>query len=235
MSGTDPYLEWDAAYVLGSLSPAERLEFEEHLAGCEACAAAVAELAGLPGILAQVQPEDAAELLDPQADESRVPDTLLPRLVRSATRRRRRNRGVVAAAVVATAAAAAAVALAIPLVLGSPHPSVTSTVAVPTSVALSPVTPGPLSATVRLVSQKWGTRLEMDCQYEKRLGSWPGAVSYAMYVTDARGASERVATWTAKPGTVAEPSGTTSLGAAEIRTIEVRAVGSDAVLLRGSP
>ena len=58
----DRYGSWDAAYVLGALSPAERREFEEHLAGCPGCQAAVSELAGLPGLLAQVSPEDAALL-----------------------------------------------------------------------------------------------------------------------------------------------------------------------------
>jgi hypothetical protein len=28
----DKFAQWDAAYVLGALSPAERREFEEHLA-----------------------------------------------------------------------------------------------------------------------------------------------------------------------------------------------------------
>ena len=28
----DPYREWDAAYVLGALAPAERRDFEAHLA-----------------------------------------------------------------------------------------------------------------------------------------------------------------------------------------------------------
>ena len=46
MTATDHtrYAEWDAAYVLGALSPAERREFEEHLDECEKCRAAVTEL-----------------------------------------------------------------------------------------------------------------------------------------------------------------------------------------------
>ena len=43
----------DGAYVLGSLSPADRSAFERHLAGCADCALGVRELAGLPGLLAQ--------------------------------------------------------------------------------------------------------------------------------------------------------------------------------------
>ena len=41
----------DAAYVLGALSPAERLEFERHLAGCDDCSRSVRSLAGMPGLL----------------------------------------------------------------------------------------------------------------------------------------------------------------------------------------
>ncbi|WP_026075456.1 zf-HC2 domain-containing protein, partial [Cellulomonas massiliensis] len=63
----DPYREWDAAYVLGALDPDERRAFEQHLQGCPACTAAVAELAGLPGMLRAVAPEDARALDDPGA------------------------------------------------------------------------------------------------------------------------------------------------------------------------
>lgn len=42
---------WDAAYVLGALSPAERCEFEAHLGVCASCRAAVAELNDLVPLL----------------------------------------------------------------------------------------------------------------------------------------------------------------------------------------
>jgi anti-sigma-K factor RskA len=42
--------------VLGALEPAERADFEEHLAGCERCQAEVAELRGLPALLEQATP-----------------------------------------------------------------------------------------------------------------------------------------------------------------------------------
>ena len=54
----DPYRQWDAAYVLGALSAKERLEYEQHLADCQECSAAVAELAGVPGLLAKVPESD---------------------------------------------------------------------------------------------------------------------------------------------------------------------------------
>ena len=54
LRGDDPYATWDAAYVLGSLSGNERREFEAHLATCPRCRAAVAELSGIPALLAQL-------------------------------------------------------------------------------------------------------------------------------------------------------------------------------------
>ena len=44
----------DGAYVLGSLSPSERQQFERHLRVCVDCARSVQELAGLPGLLTRV-------------------------------------------------------------------------------------------------------------------------------------------------------------------------------------
>lgn len=54
----DPYRRWDAAYVLGALSPEERLEYEDHVAYCLSCPAGVVELSGLPGLLAQIPFEE---------------------------------------------------------------------------------------------------------------------------------------------------------------------------------
>ena len=56
------YATWDAAYVLGSLSAADRREFEAHLAGCLDCRDAVAELSGMPALLSQLDSEDVAAI-----------------------------------------------------------------------------------------------------------------------------------------------------------------------------
>ncbi|MBO0856744.1 MAG: zf-HC2 domain-containing protein, partial [Nocardia sp.] len=63
----DEYATWDAAYVLGSLDHAERLEFEAHLRTCASCRTAVAELAGLPASLDRVSGAVAQSLLDDSA------------------------------------------------------------------------------------------------------------------------------------------------------------------------
>jgi hypothetical protein len=233
----DVYSDWDAAYVLGSLSPMERREFERHLVTCASCSAAVAELAALPGLLAKLPTAEARGLLLPES-EVPVPATLLPRLVRSVARRRRRIRALIASGVVVAAAAAAAIVLMIPLVFpgAAPHNATTSA-----EVTLSQVVPTSLNASIRLVSEGWGTRIEMNCRYDKVGGSGPtdyardAAHTYAMYVTDTAGQTTQVATWTAKPGSVAEPWGTTSLAPDKIATVDVRSAANGQVLLRGSP
>ena len=48
------YATWDAAYVLGSLSPADRREYEAHLSVCPLCNQAVSELSGMPALLSKV-------------------------------------------------------------------------------------------------------------------------------------------------------------------------------------
>lgn len=233
----DIYSESDAAYVLGSLSPTERREFERHLADCASCSAEVAQLVALPGLLAKVPAEQATELLTPLS-ELPVPDTLLPRLVRSVERRRRRGRGIVASAVVAAAAAAAAIVLAIPLVFPAAAPSGPANA---TEVTLTQVVPSPLSASIRLIPEGWGTRIEMNCRYAaKATGSPTGYVSdhhasYAMYVTDGAGRSTQIATWTAEPGSIAEPAGTTSLAIDKIALVDVRSESDGRVLLRAKP
>ncbi|MGH3556752.1 MAG: carotenoid oxygenase family protein [Mycobacterium sp.] len=60
------YATWDAAYALGALSDADRLEFEAHMIGCIACREAVTDLAAVSPLLSlldyeQVVAFDAAD------------------------------------------------------------------------------------------------------------------------------------------------------------------------------
>ncbi|WP_280314685.1 anti-sigma factor family protein, partial [Nocardia wallacei] len=113
----DDYATWDGPYVLGALGRDDRLEYEEHLAVCPSCRAAVAELAGLPGLLGQVDSGVALSFIDPIAgppersgaavpEIPEPPPVALARLADRTRRQRRRGRMVaVAGAVVAAAAA----------------------------------------------------------------------------------------------------------------------------------
>ena len=64
----DRYAMWDAAYVLGSLSSAERREYEAHLETCDRCRAAVADISGMPAMLAMLDVEDVRALDDEQPE-----------------------------------------------------------------------------------------------------------------------------------------------------------------------
>ena len=237
MTSVDPFTDWDAAYVVGSLSSAERLAYERHLAACPSCAAAIAELAGLPGLLSKVPAAQVEEQLE-NPTPIPMPSTLLPRLVRSARRRQRRTRALIAGGIVAVAAAAAAVVLVVPLLFSPPNAS-TSATGTAQLVSLDQVVTSPITASVNLTPERWGTRITMDCQYAAASTAAPDyapgkSVEYELYVTDASGAARRVASWTAAPGSAVEPWGSTNLSIADIRSVDVRTM-SGTVLLRGHP
>ena len=76
------FADWDGAYVLGALTPADRRAYEEHLDGCVRCRAAIGELASIPGLLARTTPPD---------DDSAGPPADLVDLVAARRDRRRRT------------------------------------------------------------------------------------------------------------------------------------------------
>ncbi|HET6704982.1 zf-HC2 domain-containing protein [Amycolatopsis sp.] len=153
---SDPYGEWDAAYVLGALSPGERREYEQHLACCGSCAAAVASFAGMPGILSVVPRETTVELLGPAT--LATPAMLLPGLVRAARASRRRARARVAAALAATALAGAVAGARLFAQGCSPDPRIDRTTLAPAttpSAGLGPDRPdGSPSATTGVVTSR---------------------------------------------------------------------------------
>ncbi len=224
---TDSYRDWDAAYLLGSLAPAERREFEGHLSECAECSASVAELAALPGLLARVP---ASEVESPEV----LPREFLPHLVAAARRHRARVRALTTGLLLAGAAAAVAVALVVPglvsvLLPGRQGERVAE-------ITLGQVVPSALSADVRLIAHDWGTSVEMTCRYAGDYSAPDvAAVTYGLYVTDSSGGTTQLATWTALPGRTVAASGATNLPIDEIRTVDVRAVESGTVLLAGSP
>ncbi len=219
----------DGSYVLGALPPAERQDFERHLAGCDECARAVRELAGLPGLLDRIDPD----LLEhPPADDP-VPDTLLPALVGEVRRTRRRRAawslGAAAAAVVAVAAASVA---ATGVLSGDEQPGAAPTVSqsAPAGRAMRPVAQGPVHATLAFETVPWGTRLDLTCTYDPSSRyAQPGA-TYALVVRTRDGRTQQVATWRALPGKTMRVSAATAAGRAQIASVEVRTANGDPVL-----
>lgn len=221
----DRFSTWDAAYVLGALSPEDRREFEEHLAGCSACQLAVAELAAMPGLLAAVAPEDAAmwsEAPVPGADDT-PPDTLLPKMITEIRSRRRRTLTTL------VAAAAAVVLLLGGFGLGRVWPADP-----PDRVAFSPVEPSSMTALADLASGPDGTRIRLECQYGEYSDPTSGAAyaDYAIYVVDRLGEAHDVKDWEAKPNKVMRPEGHTPLPRDKIERIEIRRVDTGQTVLQ---
>ncbi|MBO1741160.1 anti-sigma factor [Leifsonia sp. TF02-11] len=225
----DEFATWDAAYVLGSLSPGERKQFEEHLHACDSCSAAVAELAGMPGLLSRVPREQAFALLDEEApSDAGLGAEVLPSLLDQARRRRWRSRWLVGGlAAVAAAVLVGVLAIAIPAVIPTSAPG--------SSVAMEQVEPSALSADLRLTSEPWGTRIDSRCTYAKVGGDDGGRTwTYAMVVTDRSGHQTQISTWSAAEGSTVAPIATTSVPLADIASVDIRAAANGTVLLRST-
>lgn len=233
MSGAaeDRFTRYDAAYLLGALPPEERQEYVEHLRTCATCRASVAELAGLPGLLARVPPDLLSGMGDTAGDEQ-PPATLLPALLAEVQRtsRRRRRVAVVGGALGAVAAAVVAVlALGALGVIGSSAPAGPPVAAAPT-VTLAPVAATPIHATAQLQPVAWGTRIVLRCTYSSTDRYGAAAGGYALVVRDRSGDVEQVATWNAVPGQESVVSAATAWPSADIAVLEIRTAAGSPVL-----
>lgn len=223
----DRYAMWDAAYVLGSLSAAERREFETHMAHCPACRAAVADLSGVPALLSQLDHAEVAAI-DQSGPAPEMSEKLLPSLLATVRWRRRRSR--VTTWVASTAAAAV---LAIGLFVGlegwssAPSQQVTAS-----SEAMSQVGTTLLTSTVAVSGQHWGTSINLRCVCLAPLNAHHDTL--AMVVVGRDGSQTRLATWVAVPGHTATPAGAISTPIDQIAAVQVVAADSGQVLLQRS-
>jgi anti-sigma factor RsiW len=237
MTETDRYTQWDAAYVLGALSPDERAEFEAHLATCGRCRAAVSELAGIPGMLAQVPTGEVLAMDAPDDGESREA-TVSPA---PAAARRRWLVPVAAAAAALLIGGVGGYAASSATRGSSPTPSVTVTAAGPRDrLAFSAVEPSSMTAVLDVVPKGSSTEVRVECQYAVSSASpgepdYQGAwAEYAIWVVDRSGQAQQVKTWTAKPDRVMHPSGVAAVPVAQIRAVEIRRVDSGETVMRAS-
>lgn len=217
-----------AAYVLGALSPAERLDFERHLDTCDECSRSVRSFAGMPGLLDLVDP---SVLEDPPADPP-LPATLLPALGRVVEVRRRRRTVVVAGL---AAAAAAVVALTVPAALhvaGQPEAGTSTSSPDVETRPMAALGDVPIEATLELEQVTWGTRMLLTCTYDKDSVDveLPEEVPYLLYVTSRDGRSEQVGSWTSVSGTTMKVPAATSVARKDLASVEVRTVDGRVVL-----
>jgi len=208
VTASDPFVTYDAAYVLGALSPEDRQEFEEHLLGCARCSAAVREMSVIPGVLSRTGPP-------PAPDEP--PAGLLTDVLRR-VRRGRRIRNTVTA-VSASVAVAAVVALGVTTFPGP---------AAPPSTAMTALGTFPVRADARLDARDWGTQVEMSCSYTEADGS---THDYVLVAIGRDGSVSRLATWLALPLNTARIVVGTPMHATEIQALEIRS-GTGLPLLR---
>lgn len=230
---SDNYALWDAAYVLGSLSEADRRAYEAHLGGCRSCRQSVDQLSGMPALLGQLSVDEVAAIDDRGSDA--LSSRVLPSLLAKVRRRRRTAR-----LVTWTAAAAAAAVLAIgALVAVQFHPGGPASVSSRANVSaltMTPVVPTELTATVTMTGYGWGTQIDMNCAYRSEPGSSdpdgdePGKL--AMVVVGRDGRHERLANWMVVEGGRATPGASTSMALDQIETVQIVSADTGYVLLQ---
>ena len=97
-------------YVLGAIDPAERALVDAHLVTCRDCRDELAGMAGLPALLARVNPDEISRICADDAvrtvADDRPPGELIGTVLDLAAARRRRTRWRFAAAAAAVAAIA---------------------------------------------------------------------------------------------------------------------------------
>ncbi len=221
------YADWDGSYVVGALSPSERLEFEHHLSGCKECARAVREVAGLPGLLSAVEPA----VLEHAPEDHPLPASLLPALL-DGVRRSRRRRGLVTVGLVAAALTAVAVPVAVTTATRDDAPSVGPSVAQPSAGrVMDPVGRAPVRARLAVEQVAWGTRLDLTCTYARDdRYQLPRTVTYGLFVESRQGGTERVGTWRALDGRTMRVTAATATDRGDIRSVQVRTADGHPVL-----
>ncbi|EWT04080.1 hypothetical protein N864_16220 [Intrasporangium chromatireducens Q5-1] len=249
---THRYAEWDAAYVLGALSSADRRDYEDHLAGCAPCRDAVAELAGMPGLLGAVSAVEVLAIDTPEPDDigpahlaavpstGAVPEPGVPQSVQQGLKQSLRQgsprfweRGrrwlAVAAALVALGGAGLG-----GYALSESQQPTRSVVSGPTRLAFSPVSSSTMTAVVDVAPVGDRTSIKVECQYSA-YGQDPSSwADYSVWAVGRDGKAGLVTTWRARPDRVMRPSGTAAIPVSQLAAIEIRSVGSGQTVMRAA-
>ena len=190
-------------YVLGAIDPAERTLVDAHLLTCRDCRDELAGLAGLPALLARVNPDEISRI---RADDTvravaddRPPGELIGTVLDLAAARRRRTRWRFAAA------AAAVVAIAGGLFGGLSSITTTRTVVVPPHPGAPTGRPSRRRATSPGRAGRWPTRARRGASaFAVLVDHIPVGTTCQLWVVHPDGSRTQVAAWTTAPdeGTV---------------------------------
>jgi len=185
-------------YVLGAIDPAERSLVDVHLVTCRDCRDELAGLAGLPALLARVNPDEISRIRADDtvrtaraASDDQPPGELIGTVLDLAAARRRRTRWRF------MAAAAAVVAIAGGLFGGLSSITTTRTVAIPVSpggtqwdtVETASALTG-ASASVAYSHELWGDAFEVLVDHI------PVGTTCQLWVVHPNGTRTQVAAWT---------------------------------------
>ena len=236
MGDNDRYATWDAAYVLGSLSAADRREFEAHMATCAGCREAVGDLSGVPALLSRLDREDVVAIdhsgVDPEGSVTpKMSPDLLPSLLATVRWRRRRNSRVDVGGLGGRGRGAGCRRVRrLDITESQSSPAAQQVTA--SAEPMSQVGTNLLTSTVAVAPQHWGTFINLKCVCLAPLTAHHDTL--AMVVVGRDGSQTRLATWVADPGHTATPAGSISTPINQIAAVQVVSADTGQVLLQRS-
>ena len=225
----DPFRDWDAAYVLGSLGMDDRRSYERHLLKCGSCTKLVGEIAGIPGVLMKLSTGSAQALLDSVSEvenldhnKSEVVRSLAAAAVARKQRVRRRF--------IAMSSVAAALLMVIGIGVGR---QVHSARVLGTQVAMTELIPNSMTVNLHIIGKKWGSQITWDCTYARVQPDNASAEPYNLVLTDTAGVSTVVASWQAIGKSAKGLVASTKVPLAQIKSIDIRDAGSIHPMVQG--
>ena len=147
------------AYSMGLLEEQDKRAFEDHLAGCPACAAELAELSPMAALLRGVEPRD----VEP-ADAGEEPtDGKVTELIRRSARQRQHRRRWQVALGAAAGIVLIGGGIGVGIAAAPQHPGPPAPALALTGQQHSATDPGTgVAGTVGLVAKAWGTQVTLD-------------------------------------------------------------------------
>jgi hypothetical protein len=221
----------DGAYVLGALAPAERADYEQHLATCSCCREAVASIAVLPGLLRRLAPLQTQE---PPSTIDRLPKLVHNMgVIRAKQRNRQRWQVFGSAAVAAGLVLTVALGLTFLRPAAGPQVAMPSPSASPTGPVMIPMTQvvdeTAVTAEVALIEIQGGVQVVMHCAYRYSSGHTK-PYTFRLFALGTDGMAEQLGSWMAGPGDDMIMTGLTRYELADLVRLELRGRDNAAVL-----